>query len=171
MVTSAQACNGNCTKFSLFYVNNAIQLHSCCAKVLLLSQKESNYILHYFSIFGTLWLSLRKICYTLLLKNGSFLQESIMIYTFFYDNLQVYKCIQSTIKCCQRFNLWSYTLKNEIFVIVLELQTASNLAGPFLNFIEPGFVHEKPNFELALPEMKKSKQTTHHPNPPKIQNF
>ena len=23
--------------------------HSCCAKVLLLSQKESNYILHYFS--------------------------------------------------------------------------------------------------------------------------
>ena len=94
-----------------------------------------------------------------------------MIYTFFYDNLQVYKCIQSTIKCCQRFNLWSFTLKNEIFVIVLELQTATNLAGPFLNFIEPGFVHEKPNFELALPEMEKSKQTTHHPNPPKIQNF
>ena len=77
-----------------------------------------------------------------------------MIYTFFYDNLQVYKCIQSTIKCCQRFNLWSFTLKNEIFVIVLELQTATNLAGPFLNFIEPGFVYEKTNFELALPEWK-----------------
>ena len=130
-------------------------------------------ILHYFfHLYSNVRCYLRKICYTLLLKNWRvFLQESIMIYTFFYDNLQVYKCIQSTIKCCQRFNLWSYTLKNEIFVIVLELQTASNLAGPFLNFIEPGFVHEQPNFELALPEMEKSKQTTHHPNPPKIQNF
>ena len=125
-------------------------------------------ILHYFI---HLYSNVRAICVKFATLyfwkiEGVFLQESIMIYTLFYDNLQVYKCIQSTIKCCQRFNLWSFTLKNEIFVIVLELQTATNLAGPFLNFIEPGFVHEKPNFELALPEMEKSKQTTHHPNPP-----
>ena len=40
MVTSARVCNANCTKFSLFYVNNAIQLLSFCERSNTFAQHE-----------------------------------------------------------------------------------------------------------------------------------